>query len=117
MIGLTKENKNTWDYFVLSCKQGKAASVQSMERREAVLAVAEFVERYQPAPKKVGFENKAIGDLCLYGAIDPPKDYVACIGATVQIGDDVAPQVIQDLTVTRKQLEQLKDAIERFLEN
>lgn len=123
MIGLEKRHKDLWDFFVLSCEQGKSASVQSKERRVAVLAVAEFVARYQVTPDYVYFAHEAeLESLVLLGncglSLEQKKrGYVATICSQIQKTASNVPHASQDLHVTRKQLEDLKDAIERFLKN
>jgi hypothetical protein len=45
MIEVCKKDFDAWQSFVLSCRQGKQPCVQSAERREAILALDDFVEK------------------------------------------------------------------------
>ena len=41
---IKKEDYQCWERFVLAVRQGKSAAVQSEERREAILAIAEEID-------------------------------------------------------------------------
>lgn len=122
MIGFTKDQKNSWDSFVLSCEQGKQPCVQSEERRQGILAVSRFVKKYFPIDGHLNFSHECIGDICLttdgqlLTSSSQKKGYVATIMATVQLADDIAPHVLQDLHLTEKQLKYLKYQIDGFLQ-
>jgi hypothetical protein len=123
VIGLTKEQKNSWDSFVLSCQQGKTPCVQSEDRRQAILAVANFLSQYVHSYDSIYLVNEALVDSSVVlvsaglSAKQENNGYVGTICAAVQqFAGDGVPGVSQDLHVTKKQLEQLKETIERFLE-
>lgn len=112
VIGLTKEQKDSWDSFVLSCQQGKTPCVQSEDRRQAILAVAQLLGQYVSSHDS----SVVLGSAGL-SAEQENNGYVGAICATVQtFAGNGVPGISQDIQATRKQLEQLKGMIERFLE-
>lgn len=114
---ITKDQYHCWERFVLSLKQGKSAAVQSEERREAILAIADrFNTIYQ-----ANIDGAAVvGSKLVIGnaGITPmmaEAGYIGTICAEVDGGDRGCESVVQDLHVTKKQLEDLRDGIDFFL--
>lgn len=123
MIGLSKKDKDVWDKFALSVRQGATPQVKSDERRQAMIAVDDLVKRYQDSSVYFVHEAK-IGSSVQLGSAglsleQKEQGYVATICSMLQGNseDEQQPLAFQDLHVTRSQLEQLAESIRVFLKN
>jgi hypothetical protein len=122
MIGLSKKDKDNWDRFALAVRQGATPQVKSDDRRQAVIAADDFIKKYQSNSVSFSHEARIPQNLCLGNAgvsrEQRDKGYVAtiCAGLPGKSEDGQQPLAVQDLHVTKEQLEKLGEAIQNFLE-